>query len=397
MDFLFSDVPDPTDFPTSAPGLRSLDGSLRCTICGDLFDAPVTLPCGHCFCSACIRPPLAIKPECPNCRKAANEGHLRPNPVMEETVSAWNTARPFVLQLVNRPAITAHGVGLETPKKRKRSPEWTPSVEPMFRNVAGPSNSRKPSSPTKSSKSPVKKVKASSDSEDAIEIAVPSSDVDEDEITPNPMRLNPQADDLVRCPICKAKVRYKRLNAHIDNDCKDPSSAGDTSKTWSKIMARPNITTQQKGKNNDNDDNDDDYPLPKASYGTLKDKQLKDMLREYGLPVTGDRSLWEQRHQQWVVLYNANLDRSPNNRKTTSELKKDLKKWEEERPKKKKAVVSDVLGYQITHKAEFSRLVGVAKQTNDKIAAQISIDGDSVPDAMNPQITVASPGAMHPP
>jgi hypothetical protein len=50
---------------------------------------------------------------------------------------------------------------------------------------------------------------------------------------------------------------------------------------------------------------------------------------------------------RWVVLYNANLDRSPNNRKTIVELKKDLKRWEEERPKKKKPVVSDVLGYQV--------------------------------------------------
>ena len=48
------------------------------------------------------------------------------------------------------------------------------------------------------------------------------------------------------------------------------------------------------------DSDDEDYPLPKASYGTLKDKQLKDLLREYGLPVTGDRTAWEQRHQQCV-------------------------------------------------------------------------------------------------
>ena len=52
-------------------------------------------------------------------------------------------------------------------------------------------------------------------------------------------------------------------------------------------------------KKTSDDDDDNDYPLPKASYGTLKDKQLKDMLREYGLPVTGDRSVWEQRHQQY--------------------------------------------------------------------------------------------------
>ena len=52
-------------------------------------------------------------------------------------------------------------------------------------------------------------------------------------------------------------------------------------------------------------------------------------------------------YNRWVVLYNANLDRSRNNRKTTVELKKDLKRWEEERPKKKKLVVNDVLGYQV--------------------------------------------------
>lgn len=46
-------VPDPTDFPPSdvAPGLRELDEALRCAICGDLFEAPLTVTCGHCFCS----------------------------------------------------------------------------------------------------------------------------------------------------------------------------------------------------------------------------------------------------------------------------------------------------------------------------------------------------------
>lgn len=382
MDFLLSDVPDPTDFPTSAPGLRTLDASLRCTICGDLFDAPVTLPCGHCFCSACIRPPLGIKAECPNCRKAANECHLRPNPVMEETVSSWNTARSFVLQLVKQHTATTY----QSPKKRKRAPERMSSGEPILGNVAGPSSSCKPSSPTlKPSKYPFKKVKPSSDSEDAIEMTVPSSDVDEDEITADPTRLNPQDDDLVRCPMCRAKVRYKRLNTHMDNNCKELPSADSTSRTWSKIMTRTPQNLKGKNKKKTSDNDDEDYPLPKASYGTLKDKQLKDMLREYGLPVIGDRSAWEQRHQQWVVLYNANLDRSLNNRKTTFELKKDLKRWEEEKPRKKKAVVNDVVGYQITHKSEFSRLVSAARETNGKITP-ISIDDDSVPMAVNRQM-----------
>jgi hypothetical protein len=48
-----ADVQDPTDFPPSstAPGLRALDSALRCNICQELYEAPVVLACGHCFCS----------------------------------------------------------------------------------------------------------------------------------------------------------------------------------------------------------------------------------------------------------------------------------------------------------------------------------------------------------
>jgi RING-type zinc-finger len=48
-----TDVQDPTDFPpaSTAPGLRALDSTLRCNICQELYEAPVVLTCGHCFCS----------------------------------------------------------------------------------------------------------------------------------------------------------------------------------------------------------------------------------------------------------------------------------------------------------------------------------------------------------
>lgn len=50
---LAATVSDSTDFPdiATAPGLRTLDSTLRCPICCELFSGPVTLRCGHCFCS----------------------------------------------------------------------------------------------------------------------------------------------------------------------------------------------------------------------------------------------------------------------------------------------------------------------------------------------------------
>ncbi|KAG6896296.1 hypothetical protein C0993_008563, partial [Termitomyces sp. T159_Od127] len=82
----------------------------------------------------------------------------------------------------------------------------------------------------------------------------------------------------------------------MDNGCKDSrpmSTAGrSTAADWQKLMGK-----SSKGKQRDNGNDDDEHPLPKASYSTLKDKQLKDMLIEYGLPTSGDRNQWIQRHQ----------------------------------------------------------------------------------------------------
>lgn len=110
-----TDVQDPTDFPPSstAPGLRALDSALRCNICQELYEAPVVLTCGHCFCSLvrvtitisrlhlitgapflqCARSQISVKPACPSCWKETAISSFRINPAMEEAVTAWKDAR----------------------------------------------------------------------------------------------------------------------------------------------------------------------------------------------------------------------------------------------------------------------------------------------------------------
>ena len=41
---------------------------------------------------------MAEKQECPACRKTATEGQLRPNPVLEEVITAWKLSR-YILGL----------------------------------------------------------------------------------------------------------------------------------------------------------------------------------------------------------------------------------------------------------------------------------------------------------
>ena len=54
---------------TRAGSKRSSE-ALRCPICWDQLIGPVATPCGHTFCSQCIRSALNVKKECPVCRVA---------------------------------------------------------------------------------------------------------------------------------------------------------------------------------------------------------------------------------------------------------------------------------------------------------------------------------------
>lgn len=48
--------------------MASLEDKLTCAICLQLYQAPVTLPCGHNFCHACIQQWELQNPQCPTCR-----------------------------------------------------------------------------------------------------------------------------------------------------------------------------------------------------------------------------------------------------------------------------------------------------------------------------------------
>ncbi|TDL13169.1 RING/U-box [Rickenella mellea] len=245
---LLKSVSDPSDFPDerAAPGLRSLDHALRCNICGEFFDGPVTLPCGHGFCSLCIREHMRQESNCPMCRVSASESSLRKNIAMEEAVAAWTPARPLILRLVSdeKKSITEREANPSTTpsnavngKKRKRSSEGTFTTQ-----EAGPSKVQKakPAADSRknSGQSPKSPIRVD-ERDDEVEM-VNTSDIEEADAV----------DPVVNCPMCAKSVLESRINPHIDSGCKTfLASKGQNVNNWLKIFPG-----RAKGKEKQTDD-----------------------------------------------------------------------------------------------------------------------------------------------
>lgn len=67
-------------------------------------------------------------------------------------------------------------------------------------------------------------------------------------------------------------------------------------------------------------------PLPKINYSFLKDNALRNKLAELGIPSHGARKLLQERHSEWMTIWNANVDANQPRRK--NELLADLASWE---------------------------------------------------------------------
>ncbi|KAH9001572.1 hypothetical protein EDB92DRAFT_2079603 [Lactarius akahatsu] len=345
-----TDIQDPTDFPPSSttPGLRALDNALRCKICQELYEAPVVLTCGHCFCSLCARNQLSEKPACPTCWKEAAISSFRVNPAMEEAVTAWKDARPFVLRVIDE-AIDLRTTASESSRPAKRHKPDTPVL----------SNSVSPRKQSRGHDNP-----GPSRGRDGPDGNTPNDDVEQDTCS----NTN-NSKSSVECPVCGKSVPMTKINAHLDTNCKHysilsggknaSSSKSGQKDAWSKLL-----DGKRSGKDKERPEAEVEAmsPLPKASYTVLKDKQIRDLLAAQDLSTAGDRSQLISRHERWVALYNANLDRSPALRKRLAELRLEMRRWEEDRRASRKDPLKiDITEYRRANKAEFERLVQRAR------------------------------------
>ncbi|CAL8472044.1 g11586 [Coccomyxa elongata] len=80
-----------------------LDELAKCPICHDFYRVPLSLSCGHAYCSACIRSYLGSQElqgdaKCPQCRQACDSRDLRPCHPLKDLVEGYTAARLLLIQ-----------------------------------------------------------------------------------------------------------------------------------------------------------------------------------------------------------------------------------------------------------------------------------------------------------
>ncbi|CEP61123.1 E3 ubiquitin-protein ligase RAD18 LALA0_S02e07228g [Lachancea lanzarotensis] len=97
-----SNVTDPRDFvKTVIPELQDTDTLLRCHICKDFLKTPVLTPCGHTFCSLCIREYLNREQKCPLCLAELRESMLRSEFLVNEIAASYTHVRAKLLEFLS--------------------------------------------------------------------------------------------------------------------------------------------------------------------------------------------------------------------------------------------------------------------------------------------------------
>ncbi|WRT65414.1 DNA repair protein rad18 [Kwoniella shivajii] len=284
---LLASLDEPPPFPPSYPQLRRLDRSVVCQICKEPFQAPVSIQCGHSFCSACIRSSLDAMKKCPSCNEPASEGHIRRNRALEEITDSWEESRPVI-----------HGLAHPPTSKKRPAPE--PSSKPasstgvkrMKQSPRAEGSSSRSQSPTKSRKS------------DIVESDIPI-DLDEDE---NDEVLELTENDEAPCPLCQASLPISSIPMHIEKGCPPPKGKtngmrkGNQKADWKKVFSGQGTSSKAKEV--------EMKRITKPNYSLATPADLRGLLSEYSLSTTGDKSALVARVQEWIILFNSNLDTS---------------------------------------------------------------------------------------
>lgn len=117
------------------------------------------------------------------------------------------------------------------------------------------------------------------------------------------------SDDIqVECPVCQAMLPGAAINRHLDNNCNDTGAVNGGNWLGTKKKTKPLRKIQR---------------VNQASESLVN---VRRKLQDEGLSTSGSKQALFRRYDEWVTLWNANVDNKTPRLK--SEIKEDLRRWE---------------------------------------------------------------------
>lgn len=318
---------DATDFAQSAvPQLAQLDRLLRCHICKDFLRVPVLTPCGHTFCSLCIRQYLRQDSKCPLCLNELRESNLRSEFMVNELIEVYKSSRQDLLDaLVDKSQQESPLIELGSQSDGDDDIKIVATrQEPSSNAFKTNSSSHRVSKPSARPQSLTEKAKVKQ--------------------------------TMAQCPICQEFYPMDVLErTHLD-ECLTVQSLGSQDKpkittashtdrkSFQSVPAKP-ITPKSEPNHrykdtkpnlhvdkylNSSTTTSDRQRLPKVNFTSMSVSQIKQKLASLGLPVNGTRQNMIARYDHYEMLWNSNfcdaIDPVDEN-----ELKRQLLSWEASR------------------------------------------------------------------
>ncbi|CAI6332514.1 unnamed protein product [Periconia digitata] len=325
---LSKDVPDSTDWlPTAIPAFSHLEAALRCEVCKEFYNNPVTTSCAHTFCSLCIRRCISVDGKCPSCRSICQADKLVMNIAIREVVAKWQDARADALELARD-----KGSASDSGKKRKvDDTDLEDDKEPIRQTRARSTRSgRSAGAPNPYA-------------------TVEDSGGERDEYLPA---------GFVRCPMCSTVMKQELVFDHVEVCTGENTNRTTRSSKLNHVLKDEGKQPHLK---------EPTAPVKRMAglnYAMLSEAALRKKLKELGIPNSGSKPVMVRRHQEWINIFNSNCDAAENVRKTERELLRELEGWERAQGASTATIMKkdfDGTGHGIAHKSHFDKLVEEAR------------------------------------
>ena len=332
-------ISDASDFAhTPIPKLTQLDALLRCHICKDFLKVPVLTPCGHTFCSLCIREYINVQGKCPLCLSELRDSMLRSEFLVSEIVDSYKAVRDDLVRVL-----------VET-KKQQEEEDADQSVIDLGSDVEEPGLSQSSDDVQivgTNERGTLKRAATDLLGGSSRSKFFKSGNVAKRSSTTSRIEsMFHKSEEMAACPICERFFPVKELErTHLD-ECLTLQSLGKSpnpAQRKPKLREKPVLPRSTRIKSTSEApkvSHVDKYihssaanghqRLPKLDLSSMPVTQVKQKLAQLGLSTLGSKQDMVARYNHYEMLWNSNFCDSLDP-VDESELKRQLTSWEASR------------------------------------------------------------------